>query len=145
MQRLGLLSVVRQQHRMCTWGNKDRRATKQKAGAQKSRRDAIFGTDERPGGRRGAGARARSRAAGLVTAAGGTAPPAAASYDLPGPVATPRQARDLMAMVDNALVAVYADAAAASAGDDRRWAARTAAANAARAVSWGAASQAFPT
>ena len=110
------------------------------AGAQvplEARRRALAGLDEHRA--------ARSRAAGLVTAAGGTAPPAAASYDLPGPVSSPRQARDLMAEVDNALVAVYADAAVTVMGPDRLWAARTAAAHAARAVSWGAASQAFPT
>lgn len=102
-----------------------------------ARRRALAGLDEHRA--------ARSRAAGLVTAAGGVAPPAAASYDLPGPVRTARQARDLMAQVDNALVAVYADAAGATAGPDRLWAARTGAANGARAVTWGAASQAFPT
>lgn len=102
-----------------------------------ARRRALAGLDEHR--------TARSRAAGLVTAAGGVAPPAAASYDLPGPVTTPRQARDLMAQVDNALVGVYADAAAAAVGQERRWAARTAAANGARAVGWGAPSEAFPT
>lgn len=102
-----------------------------------ARRRALAGLDEHRS--------ARSRAAGLVGAAGGTAPPAAATYTLPGPVTNARQARDLMAHVDNALVAVYADAAAASAGPDRLWAARTAAANGARAVTWGAPSQAFPS
>lgn len=87
----------------------------------------------------------RSRAAGLLAAAGGTAPVPAAAYDLPGDVSTPAGARAALAEVDNALVAVYADAAAAATGGDRRWAARTAAECAARAVSWGAAPQAFPT
>ena len=50
-----------------------------------------------------------------------------------------------MAAVDTALVATYADAAAASAGDDRRWAARTAADCAVRAVAWGSEPQAFPS
>lgn len=102
-----------------------------------ARRRALAGLDDHRA--------ARSRAAALVTAAGGTAPPAASNYDLPGPVSTPREARDLMAQVDNAMVAVYADAAAATVGQERRWAARTAAANGARAVGWGAPSQAFPT
>lgn len=102
-----------------------------------ARRRALAGLDDHRA--------ARSRAAGLVTAAGAVAPPAAASYDLPGPVSTAREARELMAQVDNALVGVYADAAAAAVGPERRWAARTAAANAARAVDWGAPSQAFPT
>jgi hypothetical protein len=86
----------------------------------------------------------RSRAAGLVAAAGGTAPPAAAAYELPDDVATPAGARATMAAVDNALVATYADAAAASSGADRRWAARSGAECATRAVVWGAAPQAFP-
>lgn len=86
----------------------------------------------------------RSRAASIVTALGGTPPAAAAAYDLPGDVTSPAGARAAMASVDNALVAVYADAAAASTDDDRRWAARTAAECATRAVAWGEAPQAFP-
>jgi hypothetical protein len=86
----------------------------------------------------------RSRAASLVTALGGTPPPAAAAYDLPDDVASAAGARAAMAAVDNALVAVYADAASQSADGDRRWAARTAAECATRAVTWGAATQAFP-
>ncbi len=87
----------------------------------------------------------RSRAASLVTASGGTPPPAAPAYELPEEVGVPREAKALMAEVDNALVAVYADAAAASTGEDRRWAARVAADSAVRAVGWGAPTQAFPT
>ena len=79
-----------------------------------------------------------------VVAAGGTAPAAAAAYELPDDVATARGARAAMASVDTALVATYADAAAAATGDDRRLAARTAADCAVRAVAWGAAPQAFP-
>jgi len=86
----------------------------------------------------------RSRAASIVVALGGTPPPAAAAYDLPADVDQPSVARDTMADVDNALVATYADAAAASDGDDRRWAARTASECAVRAVVWGAPPQAFP-
>jgi Domain of unknown function (DUF4439) len=87
----------------------------------------------------------RSRAAALVVAAGGTPPPPAAAYQLPDDVRRPRGAKAAMADVDNALVAVYADAAGATTGDDRRWAARTAADCAVLAVAWGAAPQAFPT
>jgi hypothetical protein len=87
----------------------------------------------------------RSRAAAAVTAAGGTPPAPAAAYELPDDVDRRAGARAAMAGVDNALVATYADAAAATTGDDRRWAARTAADYAARAVGWGAAPQAFPT
>jgi hypothetical protein len=50
-----------------------------------------------------------------------------------------------MALVDNRLVALYADAAATLATADRRWAARTAAECAMRAVTWGEEPQAFPT
>lgn len=108
------------------------------------------------GGRVGAGTRrralsgldahraSRSRAAAAVVAAGGTAPPAAAAYELPEDIASARGARAAMAAVDTALVATYADAAAAATGDDRRWAARTAADCAVRAVAWGAVPQAFP-
>ena len=101
-----------------------------------ARRRALAGLD--------AHRASRSRAASLVSAAGGTAPPAAAAYELPADVATPEGARATMASVDNALVATYADAAAASLDADRRWAARTGAECATRAVAWGAAPQAFP-
>lgn len=89
----------------------------------------------------------RSRAAAAVTAAGGAPPTAAAAYELPDDVDSPRGARAVMAGVDNSLVATYADAAAAATAgsDDRRWAARTAAECAVRAVAWGAPAQAFPT
>ena len=102
-----------------------------------ARRSAIAGLDaHRANG---------SRASALVSAAGGTPPVAAAAYDLPDDVRTPKGARRTLAEVENALVAVYADAAAASTGDDRRWAARTAAECATRAVAWGASTQAFPS
>ena len=87
----------------------------------------------------------RSRAAAIVSAAGGTPPEPAAAYDLPADVARPPVARATLAAVENALVAVYADAAAASAGDDRRQAARQGADCAVRAIGWGAEPQAFPT
>jgi hypothetical protein len=86
----------------------------------------------------------RSRAASLGSGLGGTPPPAAAAYQLPAAVGTPAGARSAMASVENSLVAVYADAAGQAADGDRRWAARTAAECAARAVAWGAATQAFP-
>ncbi|MCX6431626.1 MAG: DUF4439 domain-containing protein [Actinobacteria bacterium] len=83
----------------------------------------------------------RSRAAVEL---GGTPPPSSAGYVLPADVSTARGARAAMAGVDNALVAVYADAAAAAGADARRWAARTAAEYAVRAIGWGAEPQAFP-
>ena len=86
----------------------------------------------------------RSRAAALITELGDDPPPAAAGYVLPADIATAKVARATMAGVDNALVAIYADAAAASGADIRRWAARTAAEYAVRAIGWGADPQAFP-
>lgn len=88
---------------------------------------------------------ARDRAAALVRAFGGTPPPPEVAYALPFPVRTAAAARRLLALVDNRLVAVYADAAGQSSDDDRRYAARAAARCATRAVEWGAPSQAFPT
>lgn len=87
----------------------------------------------------------RSRAASLLTGIGGTPPPGAAAYVLPAAVQRPRGARRLLADVDLALVAIYADAAAAATGEDRRWAARSAADCATSAVAWGEAPQAFPS
>lgn len=85
------------------------------------------------------------RATSLTVAAGGTAPAGAVAYDLPLDVEAPGNAEALLALVENRLVALYADAAAAATGVDRRWAARTAAECAIRAVTWGAPSQAFPS
>lgn len=87
----------------------------------------------------------RDRASAMVAAAGGTPPAPAAAYELPFAVDSAKAARRLMALVDNRLVGLYADAAEAAAGDERRWAARMAAECATRAVAWGAASQAFPS
>lgn len=89
--------------------------------------------------------RRRSRAAAIVTAAGGTPPGPSPAYELPGNVGRARASRRLMADVDVALVALYADAAAASTAEDRRWAARCAADSATSAVAWGQEPQAFPT
>jgi hypothetical protein len=88
---------------------------------------------------------ARDRAAALVRASGGEPPPPEVAYALPFPVRTAASARRLLALVENRLVPVYADAAADSVDADRRYAARTAARCATRAVEWGAPSQAFPT
>ena len=76
-------------------------------------------------------------------------PPApAVAYELPARVESPQAARDLAALVENRLVAVLADlAAAAPAGEPagiRPDAARAAGQCAQRAVRWGAAPQAFP-
>ena len=86
----------------------------------------------------------RDRAIAAVVAAGGTAPGGAIAYELPPDASTPAGARALMAEVDNRLVAGYADAVAATTGDERRAAVRTAVDYAVRAVAWGAQTQAFP-
>ena len=88
--------------------------------------------------------RRRSRAAAIVTAAGGTPPAGSPAYELPDNVAKAGGARRLMADVDLALVAPYAEAAAVSTTEDRRWAARCAADCATSAVGWGSDPQAFP-
>ncbi len=87
----------------------------------------------------------RDRAAAFIVAASATPPGSATAYELPIAVDSPQSARALLALVDNRLVGLYADAAEATTGPDRRWAARTAAECATRAVTWGAAPQAFPT
>ena len=87
----------------------------------------------------------RDRASAGIVAASATPPGAAAAYELPVTVDSPDTARELMALVDNRLVGLYADLAEASTGPDRRWAARAGAECAMRAVAWGAAPQAFPT
>jgi hypothetical protein len=102
-----------------------------------ARRRALAGLEEHRA--------SRSQAAAFVVQAGGTPPPAEAAYALPDDVDTAPGARRAMAAVDNGLVAVYADAAAASTGAERRSAARTGADCAVRAVQWGARPQAFPT
>jgi hypothetical protein len=72
-----------------------------------------------------------------------TEPSAAVAYDLPDAVGG-ADADTLAALVENRLVALYADLAAASAGEEREDAVRAAQQCAARAVRWGAATQAFP-
>jgi hypothetical protein len=86
------------------------------------------------------------RAARDSVAAMMQAPPdPAPAYALATEPASPRQARELMAYVDNGLVPLYADLAAVTSADERRRAVLAAQACATRAVSWGAPSQAFPT
>lgn len=75
----------------------------------------------------------------------GSAPAAAVAYDLPFAVTDAASARALAAHVENGLVGPYADLAAASDGQDRLEAVRAAQQCAARAVRWGARTQAFPT
>ena len=77
--------------------------------------------------------------------AGDTPAPAAVAYDLPVAVTDGASARTLAQAVENGLVGLYADLAAASVDDERVDAVRAAQQCATRAVRWGAAPQAFPT
>lgn len=101
----------------------------------------LSGPDRRRA-ERGRAAHLSARAA-AATIASSTSEPAPA-YDLGGPVDSPAQARALLARVEMSLSAVYAEAAGASEGSERRSAARAAAECAMRAVDWGAVPQAFP-
>lgn len=69
---------------------------------------------------------------------------AAAAYIEPFPVDSPRAGRLLMADVNEALAATYADVAAASPPAARRSAVARSAAAAVRAIEWGAEPEAFP-
>lgn len=71
--------------------------------------------------------------------------PAAVAYALPVEVTDATTARALAQQVENGLVALYADLAASSVDAKRVDAVRAAQQCAARAVRWGAATQAFPT
>lgn len=79
----------------------------------------------------------------MVDASAVPAPPPA--FQPPAPITDARTARDALAALNNALVGVYADVAAATAEQDRAFAVVSAQASARAAVQWGAASQAFPT
>jgi hypothetical protein len=72
------------------------------------------------------------------------APAPAIAYDLPVADPSRAQVRELAALVENRLVPIYAELAAASSGDTRTAAVTAAAECATRAVSWGALPQAFP-
>ncbi|MEZ5116326.1 MAG: ferritin-like domain-containing protein [Candidatus Nanopelagicales bacterium] len=86
----------------------------------------------------------RDRLRARVVALGGTPPPAAIAYDPPFPVIDAESARALAAYVEDRLVPVYADLAAAVTGDERTEAVLTAREAAVRAVAWGGSPQAFP-
>ena len=77
--------------------------------------------------------------------AAGSPAPAAVAYTLPVPVTDAASARMLAQAVENGLVGLYADLAAASSDAERLDAVRAAQQCATRAVRWGADSQAFPT
>lgn len=87
---------------------------------------------------------ARDALADRVAAAGDHPTPAAANYAEPFPVTGQKSARRLLAHVSRALVPWYAQLAAASAPDRRRWPVRRARESAVAAVRWGARPEAFP-
>lgn len=72
--------------------------------------------------------------------------PPAPAYQLPGPVRTPAQARELLATVELRLIPVLTELVADQLDDPRRlrWAIRQIRRAALSAQSWGAAGQAFP-
>jgi hypothetical protein len=88
--------------------------------------------------------RARDDLSRQVSALGVRPVDAAAAYVEPFPVDSPRAGRRLMAQVNEALAATYADVAAASPPAARREAVGRSAAAAVRAVEWGAEPEAFP-
>lgn len=68
----------------------------------------------------------------------------APAYSLPAPVDSPAAARDLLAVLEQRLAAVWADAVAGLDGDERLAAVAGLQDAAVAAVQWGAASAAFP-
>ena len=70
--------------------------------------------------------------------------PSAIAYDFPFPVIDQASAKRLAALIENRMVGVYADLAAAAATVLRTDAVTAAMECAARAVTWGAEPQAFP-
>ena len=87
---------------------------------------------------------ARDELRAVIVALGAEPVEAAPAYVEPFPVDSPRAGRALMAQVNSALAATYADLAAASEPAARRGPARNSVAAAVRAVEWGGDPQAFP-
>ncbi|MCU0262413.1 MAG: ferritin-like domain-containing protein [Candidatus Nanopelagicales bacterium] len=88
--------------------------------------------------------RARDALRARLVTLGATPVEAAPAYVEPDPVDGPAGARRLLAHVERALAATYADLAAASPPAGRQAAVQAAAAAAVRAVGWGADPEAFP-
>lgn len=88
--------------------------------------------------------RAREQLRAAVVALGADPVSAVAAYAEPFPVPGPGAARRLLAHINTALAATYADLAAASEPADRAAAVSRCSQAASRAVRWGAGSQAFP-
>jgi hypothetical protein len=86
----------------------------------------------------------RAAVALLVTADGGQPTPAAAGYDLGGPVTDPAQARALAARIERGAAATYADLVGSGAGTLRSSAAGWLSDAAVRAASWSGHPDTFP-
>jgi hypothetical protein len=80
----------------------------------------------------------------LVTQAGGQPTPAAAGYDLGGPVSSPAQARTLAARIEQGAAATYADLVGSVAGTLRTSAAGWLSDAAVRAAGWSGHPDTFP-
>ncbi|MBP7971276.1 MAG: ferritin-like domain-containing protein [Candidatus Nanopelagicales bacterium] len=79
-----------------------------------------------------------------ITATGEQPPNPAAAYQTPQAVTSSATATALAVVIEQRLVRSWSALAAATSGDDRKSAARTASESAVRAISWGSVSQAFP-
>ena len=86
----------------------------------------------------------RAAVSALVSAAGGQPVPAAAGYELGGPVNDPDQARALAAQVEQRAAATYADLVGAVNGAVRSSAAGWLVDAAVRATAWSGQPQTFP-
>jgi hypothetical protein len=87
---------------------------------------------------------ARDRLAAAAAVEGVSAPAPALAYTLPFAVNGANEAAQLAADLENSLVPLYADLAAAASGPLRQAAVNQARDCADRAIRWGAAPQAFP-
>ena len=88
--------------------------------------------------------RARDRLANLIRARGATPIPAAVSYELPFPVASPAQARALAARLEDGVAAAYLGLVALPEPELRSLGAEEVRAAALRAETWRGTTQAFP-
>lgn len=86
----------------------------------------------------------RAAVSALVTQAGAEPAPAAAGYELGGPVADPEQARALAARIEQRAAATYADLVGAVNGGVRSSAATWLTDAAVRAAGWSGQPQTFP-
>jgi hypothetical protein len=86
----------------------------------------------------------RSTLTTWIEATGATPVPAAAAYELGGPVTTPAQARALAARIETGVAATYADLVATSTGSTRSTVAAWLSDAAVRQTAWSGRPQTFP-